>query len=66
MSESLFLKKLQVFWAANLEKRLRHRCFPVNCAKFLRIYFFIEHLRWLLLKERYSESHTFHDFQAAK
>ena len=36
-----FLMKLQ------LEKRIRHRCFPVNIAKFLRTPFFIEHLRWL-------------------
>ena len=32
-----------------LEKKLRHRCFPVNCAKFLRISIFIKHLRWLIL-----------------
>ena len=25
------------------------RCFPVNCAKFLRTFLFIEHFRWLLL-----------------
>ena len=33
-----------------LEKRLWHRCFPVNLAKFLRTLFLTEHLRWLLLK----------------
>ena len=27
---------------------LWHSCFPVNFAKFLRISFFTEHLRWLL------------------
>ena len=32
-----------------LKKRLWHRCFPVNFARFLRIPFFTEHLRWLLL-----------------
>ena len=32
-----------------LEKRLQHRCFPVNFAKFLRTPFFTEHLQWLLL-----------------
>ena len=32
-----------------LKKRLWHRCFPVNFAKFLRISFLREHLRWLLL-----------------
>ena len=33
-----------------LKKRLWHKCFPVNFEKFLRTPFFIEHLRWLLLK----------------
>ena len=33
-----------------LNKRLQHRCFPVNIARFLRTHFFIEHLRWLLLQ----------------
>ena len=32
-----------------LKKRRRHRCFPVNFAKFLRTPFFLEHLRWLFL-----------------
>ena len=32
------------------KKRLWHRCFPVNFAKFPRIPFFIEHIWWLLLK----------------
>ena len=32
-----------------LQKRLWHKCFPVDFAKFSRIPFFIEHLRWLLL-----------------
>ena len=31
------------------KKRLWHRCFPVNFAKFLRTSFLTEHLRWLLL-----------------
>ena len=31
------------------KKRLWHRCFPVNFAKFLRAPFLTEHLRWLLL-----------------
>ena len=30
-------------------KRLQHRCFLVNVAKFLRRAFFVEHLRWYLL-----------------
>ena len=35
-----------------LKKRLWHRRFPVNYAKFLKIPFFIEHLWWLLLTKR--------------
>ena len=35
--------------ATLLKKRLWHRCFPVNFAKFLRPTFLTEHLRWLLL-----------------
>ena len=34
-----------------IKKRLWHRCFPVNFAKFPRTPFFTEHLRWLLLYE---------------
>ena len=36
--------------ATLLKKRLWHRYFPVNFAKFLRAAFLTEHLRWLLLK----------------
>ena len=43
-----FLIKLQTP-ATLLKKRLWHRCFPVNFAKFLRTPFLTEHLRWLLL-----------------
>ena len=32
-----------------MKKRLWHRCFPMNFAKFLRTLFLAEHLRWLLL-----------------
>ena len=35
--------------ATLLKKRLWHRCFPVNFAKFLRTPFPTEHLWWLLL-----------------
>ena len=31
------------------KKKLQHRCFPVNNAKFSRTALFIEHLRWLFL-----------------
>ena len=43
-----FLIKLQAA-ATLLKKRLLHRCFSVNFAKFLRTPFLIEHLWWLLL-----------------
>ena len=37
-----------------IKKRLQHRCFLVNVAKFLRSPFLIEQLRWLLLCYRYN------------
>ena len=43
-------------FATLLKKRLWHRCFPVNFAKFLRTPFFTEHLWWLLLKSNYSSN----------
>ena len=48
MPGSLFKKVSCLRIATFLRKRLWHRCFPVNFAKFLRTTFFIEHL-WLLL-----------------
>ena len=36
--------------ATLLKKKFQHRCFPVNFVEFLRIAFFTEHLRWLLLQ----------------
>ena len=44
-----FLIKLQARGLLLLKKRLWHRCFLVNFAKFLRTPFFIEHVWWLLL-----------------
>ena len=44
-----FLIKLQPEPATLFKKRLWHRCFPVNFAKFLRTPFLTEHLQWLLL-----------------
>ena len=35
--------------ATLLKKRLWHRYFPVNFAKFLRTLFFTEHFQWLFL-----------------
>ena len=46
-----FLIKLQAARATLLKKRLWHRYFPVNFAKFLRTPFFTEHLWWLLLEQ---------------
>ena len=34
----------------SIKRRLQHRCFPVNIAKFLRTAFSIEQLLWLLLE----------------
>ena len=46
---SLFFNKFASLNACNFfKKRLQHRCFAVNIAKFLRTASFIEHLRWLL------------------
>ena len=45
----LFNKIAGLRTATLLTKRLWHRCFPVNFAKFLRTLFLTEHLRWLLV-----------------
>ena len=48
-----FLINLQAWGLGSttlLKKRVWHRCFPVNFAKFLRTPFYVEHLRWLLLE----------------
>ena len=56
-----FLRKIQTLRVNNsriltsktwnfIKKRLQHRCFPANIAKFLKTTFFIKHLWWLLLK----------------
>ena len=55
MPESLFNKVAGLKPATLLKKRLRHSCFPVNFAKFLRKPFAIEHLCWLLLN---TEKHS--------
>ena len=44
LCQSLFFNKIAGLGPATLlKKRLWHRCFPVNFAKFLRTPFFIEH-----------------------
>ena len=48
--ESLFFNKVVALRPATLlKKKLWHRCFSVNFAKFSRTTFLIEHLWWLLL-----------------
>ena len=49
MSESLFNKVSGLGPATFLQKRLCHRCFPVNFAKIFKNIFFIEHYKRLLL-----------------
>ena len=50
LCQSLFFNKVAGLRPATLlKKRLWHRCFPVNFAKFLRIPFLTEHIRWLPL-----------------
>ena len=71
---SLFLIQLQAQAQACkfIRKRLQHRCFPVNIAKFLKTASFTEHLQWLLLhlisqflnEEIFIEPTVFADFPA--
>ena len=50
LCQSLFFNKVAGLRPkALLKKRLWHRCFLVNFAKFLRTSFLIEHLHWLLV-----------------
>ena len=50
LCHSLFFNKVAGLRPATLlKKRLWHRCFPVNFAKFLKTPFLREHLWWLLL-----------------
>ena len=53
------------------EKRLQHRCFLMDIAKFLRATFFIEYLRWLHLwgksfSGKWSCGKKFHHFVFSK
>ena len=47
--ESLINKVVGVQACNVIKKRPQNSCFPVKFAKFLRITFFTEHPRWLLL-----------------
>ena len=50
MCQSLFFNKVAGLRCASLlKKKLWHRCFLVNFAKFLRTPFFIERLWWLVM-----------------
>ena len=50
LCQSIFFNKVAGLRPATLlKKKLWHRCFPVNFAKFLRTPFLTEHLRWLFL-----------------
>ena len=47
LCQSLFFNKVAGLWLGTfLKKRLCSRCFPVNCAKFLRTNFLKENLRY--------------------
>ena len=51
LCQTFSFSKVAVLTPATLfKKKLLHRCFPVNFAKFLRTPFCIEHLWWLCLK----------------
>ena len=57
LCQSFFFNKVAGLRSATLsKKRLWHRCFHVNFAKFLRTPCLIEHLRWLLLSKVLSVS----------
>ena len=50
LRQGLFFNKVAGLRPATLlKKRLWHKWFPVNFAKFLRTPFLREHLRWLLM-----------------
>ena len=54
----IFLKiKLQTEACNFIKKKLLHRCFSVNFAKFLRTPFLTKHLWWLLLTFRKQQRH---------
>ena len=57
LRQSIFFNKVADLRPATLlKKRLWHRCFPADFAKFLRTSFLTEHRRWLLLFFIYSSS----------
>ena len=63
MLESFLIKIDQSFKLSTLlKKTLQYRCFTVNTAKFLRIYFYIKHLWWLFLSVNLTVHFGFSDF----
>ena len=60
LCQSLFLIMFQAPPETLLKKRLWHRCFPVNFAKFLKASFLTEHLWWLLLYQRFRMFFFYH------
>ena len=67
LCQSLFFNKVVGLRPETLsKKRLWHRCFPVNFAKFLRTPFFTEHLLLYNLHLLYNSSNTlYHGFKFA-
>ena len=62
--ESLFNKSAGLQVCNFMKKRLQHRCFPVNIAKYLRTAFYIDYLWWLLLMYQFLQ--TYSGFIASK
>ena len=65
LCQSLFFNKFAgLSPATSLKKRLWHRCFPVNFARFLRTPFLKNTSGWLLLKEKdYIKNDNNHTWQ---
>ena len=56
--KSLFNKVAGIQAYNSIKKKLQHRCFPVNIAKFLRTAFFTEQLRCCFCKYFFSSDFT--------
>ena len=53
MLESLFKKVAGLEARKSIKRRVQHKFFPMNSAKFLKTAFSIEHPWWLLLELRH-------------
>ena len=60
------LRNFAKFTGKHLCQRLWHKCFPVNLAKFLRIPYFTEHLRWLFLTIHWDKTKMLKKFPSDK